>query len=105
MVGGDFNVGETDPAKSGTNPADEETGTHVLLVGGLVDGLRLRSLSRDMGNTYDDAPGDGVFPYADSGAIDVLDVGGAAEEQFSESRRGSDTFGSDHDPVWTVLAP
>ncbi|MFH5806939.1 hypothetical protein, partial [Alienimonas sp. DA493] len=78
---------------------------HALLSGGLVDGLSLRSLSRDMGNTHDDARGDGVFPFADSGAINVLYVGGAAADRFGESRRGSDTFGSDHDPVGAVLAP
>ncbi|MEM9703387.1 MAG: hypothetical protein AAF907_13185, partial [Planctomycetota bacterium] len=70
-----------------------------------VDGLSLRSLSRDMGNTYDDTPGDGVFPFVGSGAIDVLYVGGSQAEAFTASVRASDTFGSDHYPVAANLPP
>ncbi|QDT17191.1 hypothetical protein CA12_33030 [Alienimonas californiensis] len=109
VVGGDFNVGETDLAKSGTDPADDRTDgyddTHALLAGGLVDGLRLRSLTREMGNTYCDTRGDGVFPYPGVGAIDVLYVGGAEAERFGEASRGRDTFGSDRYPVWAERAP
>lgn len=49
-------------------------------------------------------PGTGAFPFAESGAIDVLYAGGAGGERFGASVRGSDTFGSDHDPVAALLA-
>jgi endonuclease/exonuclease/phosphatase family metal-dependent hydrolase len=107
IVGGDFNVGETDAGKIGSDPADDETDgyddTHALLTLGLVNGLRLRSLTKAMGNTYDDTPGDGEFPYPGVGAIDVLYVGGAGEGRFSAGTRGSDTFGSDHYPVRVTI--
>ncbi|MFH5806424.1 endonuclease/exonuclease/phosphatase family protein [Alienimonas sp. DA493] len=109
VVGGDFNVGETDAAKNGRDLADDRTDgyddTHALMAGGLVDGLRLRSLTRETGNTYDDTPGDGRFPYPGVGAIDVLYVGGAAEDRFETASRGGDTFGSDHYPVRATMRP
>lgn len=109
LVGGDLNVGETDANKNGSDPADDESDgyddTHALLAGGLVKGLTLRSLTKEAGNTYDDTPGDGEFPYPGVGAIDVLYAGGAGADRFEPATLGADTFGSDHYPVRTVLSP
>ncbi|WP_165700740.1 endonuclease/exonuclease/phosphatase family protein [Alienimonas californiensis] len=76
VVGGNLNVDET-------NGYDD---THALLARGLVDGLRLRSLTRELGNTSDDTPGDRAFPYPRVGAIDVPSVG-AARASLSKSGR------------------
>ncbi|QDT16391.1 hypothetical protein CA12_24930 [Alienimonas californiensis] len=94
MVGGDINVGETDAGKSGLDLPDARTDgyndTYALLTRGLVDGLRLGSLTHEIGSTDDDTPGDGVFPCPGAGAIDAPYVGGAdRSDGLNATRSGS----------------
>lgn len=102
MVAGDLNVGETDAKKNGsdldmdvfTGEGDRYDDTHALLRGGLVKGLKMRSLTKDVGETYNDPK------YAGSGPIDCIYLPG--EDRLSPATKTTETFGSDHFGVWTV---
>ncbi len=101
LVAGDLNVGETDAKKNGddldvdvfSGEGDRYDDTHALLRGGLA-GLRMRSLTKDVGETYDDPR------YAGSGPIDCIYLAG--EGRLTPARKTAETFGSDHFGVWTV---
>lgn len=102
---GDLNVGHTDVKKNGTDLDDDcfsncsgrdrYDETHALLRGGLVGGLTMRNvvLSRTTS----------TFPAFRGTPIDNIYVTGALEDEFSDAEVGTNTFGSDHLPVVTVL--
>lgn len=103
VVTGDMNVGERDTGKNGTSLTDDTADgyddTHALFAGGLVGGLRMTSLTRDVGRTF--APGN----FGNVGPIDSIYVAGPKTDKFDPATRTSRTFGSDHFGVWTVLRP
>jgi len=108
LVGGDFNVGERDEDRNGVDLVaecfdgaacavlDRYDETHALLGGGLVHGLTMTSLSREIDRTYAN------WDYG-TGPIDVLYVVGDGAGRFEAARRGESDYGSDHFPVWTVI--
>jgi len=111
LVGGDFNVGERDAARNGVDlqvdcfegaacgALDRFDETHALLGEGLVQGLAMTSLSREIDRTYAN------WDYG-SGPIDVLYVVGDGAGRFQAAVRGESAYGSDHFPVWTrILMP
>ena len=105
LVIGDLNVGATDDDKNGVDldvdveDEDEEGDrfdeTHALLSEGIVGGLRMKNLTKDVGETYDSTR----FPG--SGPIDNIYVTGQHESAFSAGEKSDSTFGSDHFAVWT----
>lgn len=98
LVGGDVNVGVSDQTKNGTSLIDDQRDgydeTHALLGGGLIDGLAMRSLAKDVGGTF--VGTDNVPDFPGTGAIDVLYVIGPKAAQFGSATAASDRFGSDH---------
>ena len=110
LVVGDFNVGETDTRKNGSNLLqdcyDEDCGTrdpyddtHAILSQGLVGDLRMVSKTHDLGmETYNSRNFEGVGP------IDCLYAIGANEARLSPARRAMSTFGSDHFAIWSVYS-
>jgi len=106
LVGGDFNVGERDTTRNGVDlqvdcfegatcgALDRFDETHALLGGGLVRGLAMTSLSREIDRTYAN------WDYG-TGPIDVLYVAGDGAGRFAAAVRGERAYGSDHFPVWT----
>lgn len=98
VVGGDINVGVTDNDKNGIDLENDSTDgyddTHAIFELGLINGLQMRSLAKNVGETFvsDRFPG--------TGAIDALYVIGAAQDEFSEARATSSSFGSDHLAVY-----
>jgi endonuclease/exonuclease/phosphatase family metal-dependent hydrolase len=105
IVLGDFNVGHSDTKKNGTaldsdcyancGNQDRYDETHALLGGGLVGGLKMKNLVL--------AITDSTYPSFPGSPIDNIYVAGAFKDKFSDAQKASDTFGSDHLPVWTVL--
>jgi len=113
IVVGDFNIGETDAKKIGTEllkgeytvagrSDDDDDGydeTHALLAGGLVRGLKMRSLTKTLGKaTYRG------FPDA-TGPIDCIYVHGPLEGKFEKGVRSAKRYGSEHHPVSATLRP
>ncbi len=102
LVAGDMNTGETDPAKRGQNLNDDTNDgyddTHGLFAAGLVSGLTMKSLTIDVGKTYNGT----LFPL--SGPIDSIYVYGPNTVQFAMAKKTAVTHGSDHFGVWTVYA-
>ncbi len=104
VVAGDLNVGATDQAKNGVNldvdttfgDGDRYDETHALLAKGLVEGLDMKNLCRNVGETYDspDFPG--------TGPIDNLYVAGPRVQGFADAVKTGETFGSDHYAVLAV---
>jgi len=109
-VMGDFNVGVSDAKKNGTDLLEDDTmgsgdkydETHALLMGGLVDGLRMKSLAKDLDGTF--VGSDDVADFPGTGAIDVIYVVGPGAEAFAPAKRASTRFGSDHRSVFTTSA-
>lgn len=111
LVAGDFNVGEKDAAKNGRDlledafdGPDGDDGydeTHALLADGLVDGLKMRSLSKDLGETF--VGDDDVPDFPGTGPIDCLYVSGPLAVRFQDAKRADTSFGSDHRSVYAVL--
>lgn len=107
LVAGDMNVGETDRAKNGVKLAvdhyDSHAGdlyddTHAIFSAGLIDQLRMKSLTRNLGTeTYDDAQ------FRGAGPIDCLYVAGKRTGDFAPAQKSQQTFGSDHFAVSTRL--
>lgn len=104
LVAGDFNIGHSDHKKIGTDLKSDcykncsgEDGydeTHALLGAGLVGGLKMTNLTGGIK--------DATFPRYPGSPIDNIYVTGPSSNNFSPARKGSDTFGSDHLPVWTT---
>lgn len=98
IVGGDFNVGERDTAKIGHSLTDDKNDgyddTHALLTEGIVDGLQMRSLSKELDRSY------AARDFGDTGPIDVLYVTGPKAAQFETASRTDNAFGSDHYAVY-----
>ena len=98
LFGGDVNVGVTDRAKNGTKLTDDSRDgyddTHALLSGGLISGVRMRSLAAEVDSTY--VGRDNVPDHPGTGAIDVLYVTGPMAGQFGPAQAASDRYGSDH---------
>ncbi len=102
IVTGDFNVGHSDDLKNGTNLTSdcyENCGsndlydeTHALLRGGLVGGLSMNNLCGSiMTTTYPSYPGT---------PIDNIYVSGAGENDYNPAIKATNTYGSDHLPVY-----
>ena len=102
FVMGDFNVGVTDRTKNGsdlskdyfTGSYDRYDETHFLLKSGVVQGLKMKGLSDNLGSTFVGSDGKPDYPYA--GAIDVIYVTGSCENKFSQAKNASLPYGSDH---------
>ena len=105
LVAGDLNVGATDTKKNGVDldidstsgEGDSYDETHALLSKGLVEGLRMKNLTLNVGETYDSTD------FVGTGPIDNLYVAGPHADHFSEAVKTAQTFGSDHFAVWTVF--
>lgn len=105
LVGGDFNVGETDRRKNGfdlnrdgysNTEGDLYDDTHACLGSGLIRGLHMTSLTRSLGReTYDSQQ------FRGSGPIDCLYVIGSRAHHFTLAQATASTYGSDHFAVWT----
>lgn len=98
IVGGDFNVGVSDGGKNGTDLTNDTTDgyddTHALMEEGLIDGLEMKSLAKNVPSTYmgnDDTP-----DFPGTGAIDVLYITGPLESTFQNAKATTSRFGSDH---------
>ena len=108
MVAGDMNVGETDTKKNGSNllididkknlPGDRYDDTHAILSKGLIRGLKMTSLTLNIGETYDSDR----FP--NTGAIDCIYIIGKNSSKFSKATKTKSTFGSDHFSISTIFA-
>lgn len=104
LVAGDFNVGHSDP-KAGKDPAKEDLvpsptsdgydETHAMLGGGLL-GIKMRNLSGGIRES--------TFPAFASTPIDNIYALGAAADRFSPAQLETETFGSDHRPVFADWA-
>ncbi len=108
LVGGDFNVGETDKSKNGTelrqDKADKDgyDDTHAILKLGLIDGVKMFSLTGDFGfETYV------ARPFPGNGPIDCLYAYSKYARDFTRAQATIPRFGSDHVPVYThfVMLP
>ncbi len=105
LVAGDFNVGHSDAKKLGKDLGEEcfkncgasdlYDETHALLAEGLVEGLRMKNLAASVTNS--------TFPAYPGSPIDNIYVVGPATGQFGDASVGTETFGSDHLPVFVVL--
>lgn len=104
LFGGDLNIGVSDDDKNGSNLADDQTDgyddTHAILSKGIIDGLRMRSLGKNLGSTF--VGSDGIPDYPRSGAIDVLYIVGPLANQFKDAQATSSSFGSDHLAVFAT---
>lgn len=108
-----MNVGVSDAKKNGTDLTEDKFSgsgdmydeTHALLTNGLVDGLKMISLGKDLPGTF--VGNDNVPDFPGSGAIDAIYVVGAGASKFNLAKRASDWFGSDHLAVFrsTGAAP
>ncbi len=107
LVAGDFNVGHSDEAKNGSNLAEDcysdcaesdlYDETHALLGGGLIENLEMVNLALDITeSTYPSYPGS---------PIDNMYVDGKNKTSFTKAVRVSNTFGSDHTPVYAMYSP
>lgn len=106
VVGGDFNVGHSDPNKNGENLSvdsyskkdgkDLYDETHALLAKGLVGGLKMKNLALSITDT--------TYPGFPGSPIDNIYVSDKRAGKFSEARKASKRFGSDHLAVWTVYS-
>lgn len=107
VVAGDFNVGHSDIEKNGEQLHSDDNGpsatgdlydeTHALLHAGLVDGLQMRNVAFDIKeSTYPNYPGS---------PIDNIYVDGYLRDSFTpaQTTEDSETYGSDHKPVWTTV--
>ena len=102
FVMGDFNVGVTDRTKNGsdlskdyyTGSYDRYDETHFLLKSGVVQGLKMKGLSDDLGSTFVGSDGKPDYPHA--GAIDVIYVTGGCESKFGKAKNTTKAYGSDH---------
>ena len=106
IFGGDINVGVSDADKNGIDLADDSSDvyddTHAILELGLIDGLTMKSLAKNVDSTF---VGDDNRPdFPGTGAIDVLYVAGSLAEDFGEARATSRSFGSDHLGVFASTA-
>ena len=105
LVLGDFNVGHSDSKKNGTKlnkdcysncgSKDLYDETHAILIEGIIGNLRMKNLTM--------AIPDSTYPTYAGSPIDNIYVSGAFVNRFSDAMKGSNTFGSDHLPVWVVL--
>ena len=104
LFGGDLNVGVSDEDKNGNNLEDDRTDgyddTHAILSEGIIDGLRMRSLARNLGSTF--VGRDGIPDFPRAGAIDVLYIDGPLADQFNNAQSTSSSFGSDHLAVFAT---
>jgi endonuclease/exonuclease/phosphatase family metal-dependent hydrolase len=107
IVCGDFNVGVSDSKKNGsllttdtfTGNGDKYDETHALLEDGLVDGLKMKSLAKELKGTF--VGDDNVPDFPGTGAIDVIYVIGTEAGAFQKAKRATDRFGSDHLAVFS----
>jgi exonuclease III len=110
LVAGDFNVGHSDEKKNGTDLSvdslDYKTDkgkdlydeTHALLTNGLIEGLKMRSLSRHIKESS--------YPAYPGTPIDNILVYGKYANRFEEAKKCEKTYGSDHTPmITTVVMP
>lgn len=107
VVLGDFNVGHSDVRKNGTDLLDDcyavncppgrdpYDDTHAIFRAGIVGGLRMKNLTLSIPDT--------TYPTSPGSPIDNIYVDGAAKNSFASARKSTNTFGSDHFPVWTTL--
>ena len=105
IVGGDINVGVTDRNKNGTNLEDDRNDgyddTHAILEKGLINGLKMRSLAKNVDSTF--VGNDNIPDFPGTGAIDVLYVVGPIENEFGLAQATSSSFGSDHLGVFASM--
>lgn len=105
VFGGDVNVGVSDEIKNGQILIDDINDgyddTHAILGMGLVEGLKMRSLAKNVPSTF--VGDNGIPQYPEAGAIDVLYVEGPLEDEFKEAQATSQSFGSDHLAVFATL--
>lgn len=98
IVGGDINVGVTDSNKNGIDLSDDSNDgyddTHAILELGLINGLQMRSLAKNVDGTF--VGNDNIPDFPGTGAIDVLYVVGSIENDFGSAQATSERFGSDH---------
>ena len=107
LVGGDVNVGHSHKWKNGDDlkndcycrilcgGKDLYDEKQALLTRGLVAGLRMKNLALGIKGT--------TFPGLPGSPIDNIYVTGDLMDRFEPARKATDTFGSDHLAVWTVL--
>lgn len=104
LFGGDLNVGLSDASKNGTDISDDQSDgyddTHALVSEGIIDGLRMTSLAKNLGSTF--VGRDGIPDYPKAGAIDALYIDGPLAEQFKAAQPASSSFGSDHLAVFAT---
>lgn len=100
IVAGDINVGETDIEKNGRDLEDDDTDgyddTHAIMTSGLTGGVRMVSLTRDLG--FETYVGD-IYPG--TGPIDCMYTAGLGCRNFTLASTTKDSFGSDHRAVIT----
>lgn len=105
LVGGDFNVGETDGRKNGHVLTDDKfdsgdgdlyDDTHAILSAGLIDGLKMASLTKSIGEETFNSD-----DFRGTGPIDCLYVAGARRGDFTLAKKTAETYGSDHFSVYT----
>ena len=98
VFGGDVNVGVTDENKNGIDLEDDRNDgyddTHAILELGLIDGVSMRSLAKNVDSTF--VGNDNRPDFPGTGAIDVLYVVGLLAEKFNLAKATSSSFGSDH---------
>lgn len=104
LFGGDFNVGVSDDDKNGNDLANDQNDgyddTHAIVSKGLIDGLRMKSLAKNLGSTF--VGSDGIPDFPRAGAIDVLYIDGPLADQFKDAQSTSSSFGSDHLAVFAT---
>ncbi|MEM7758487.1 MAG: lamin tail domain-containing protein [Cyanobacteria bacterium P01_A01_bin.40] len=105
IFGGDINVGVTDSNKNGVildnDTTDGYDDTHAILELGLINGLKMKSLAKNVDGTF---VGNGNSPlFPGTGAIDVLYVVGPLSDSFGEAQATSSSFGSDHLGVFASI--
>lgn len=84
IVGGDINVGVSDRIKNGVileeDRSDGYDDTHAILELGLINGLTMRSLAKNVNSTF--VGDDNIPDFPGTGAIDVLYVVGSVADEF-----------------------
>jgi endonuclease/exonuclease/phosphatase family metal-dependent hydrolase len=103
VVLGDFNVGHSDLDKNGADLTEDcydncmgrdgYDETHALLSVGLVRNLMMKNMAISITQT--------TFPGFEGSPIDNIYVVGPSDNKFSAATLGTNTYGSDHLPVWT----
>ena len=72
--------------------------TLAILENSLIGGTKWVFLTRELGKTYNSDK------FVDL-AIDHIAVPDTKKELFTQAQKTTDTFGSDHFPIWTEFSP